>query len=75
MATFDIGCAKADRAIVRGLCVLDPERHRAGARAWSGQILGITAGLGIDDEVAVGLLVKRDVLALVPRDFGKTHAA
>ena len=35
--------------------------------------LGIAAGLGIDDEVAVALLVQRDVLALVPRDLGEAH--
>ena len=35
--------------------------------------LGVAAGLGIDDEVAVGLLVQRDVLALVPGDLGEAH--
>ena len=40
-----------------------------------GIFLGIGARLGIDDEVAVGLLVERDVLALVPRDLGEAHLA
>ena len=61
-------------ALVRGLRVLDPEGHGAGARAVGlGIFLGVAAGLGIDDEVAVALLVERDVLALVPRDLGEAH--
>ena len=39
-----------------------------------GVILGIGAGLGIDDEIAIALLVKRDVLAFVAGDLGKAHA-
>ena len=38
-----------------------------------GILLGVAARLGIDDEVAVGLLVQGDVLALVPRDLGEAH--
>jgi hypothetical protein len=38
-----------------------------------GILLGIGAGLGVDDEVAVLLLVQRDVLGLVPGDFGEAH--
>ena len=57
-----------------GLGILDPERHRAGAGAMiSGILLGVGTRLGVDDEVAVGLLVERDVLALVPRDLGEAH--
>ena len=38
-----------------------------------GIFLGVAAGLGIDDEVAVALLVQGDVLALVPGDLGEAH--
>ena len=59
---------------MRGLGVLDPEGHGAGARAVGlGILLGVAAGLGIDDEVAVALLVQGDVLALVPGDLGEAH--
>ena len=71
---FDVGGAEPERPLVRGFRILHPEGHRAGAGAMRlGIFLGIGAGLGIDDEVAVGLLVQRDVLALVPSDLGKTH--
>src|SRR5690606_6023148 len=54
---FDIRGAEFERACVRRLRVLDPEGHGAGAGAVRlGIILGVTAGLGIDDEVAVALL-------------------
>ncbi len=56
---LDIGRAELERALVRRLGVLDPEGHGAGARAVVARILlGIGAGLGIDDEVAVALLVQ-----------------
>ena len=71
---LDIGGAELERALMRGLGVLEPEGHRAGARTMvPGILLGIAARLGIDDEVAVALLVQRDVLALVPGDLGEAH--
>ena len=72
--TSTLVAPRLERALVRGLGVLDPERHGAGARAVGlGIFLGIAAGLGIDDEIAVALLVQGDVLALVPGDLGKAH--
>ena len=38
-----------------------------------GIFLGVAAGFGVDDEVAVGLLVESDVLALVAGDLGEAH--
>src|SRR3954466_4149450 len=73
-AVLDIGGAELERALMRRLGVLHPEGHRAGARPMRLRIfLRVAAGLCIDDEVAVGLLVQRDVLALVPRDLGEAH--
>src|SRR5207249_8327791 len=71
---FDVGRAKPHRALMRGLGVLDPERHCTSAGAMVARILlGVGARLGVDDEVAVALFVQRDVLALVPRNLGATH--
>ena len=61
-------------AFVRGLRVLDPKRHCAGAGAVGlGIFVGVGARLGVDDEIAVALLVEGDVLALMPGDLGETH--
>ena len=39
----------------------------------TGIVLGIGTGLGVDDEIAVALLVQSDVLALVPGNLGEAH--
>src|SRR5947208_3529668 len=70
----DVGGAELERAGMSGFRILYPERHRAGARAMlPGISLSIASRLGVDDEVAVALLVQSDVLALVPGDLGKAH--
>ena len=69
---LDVGRAELERAVVRGLGVLDPERHGAGARAVvAGIILGVAAGLGIDDEVAVALRCSVTFLRLCRATSGK----
>ena len=71
---LDVGRAELERAGVRRLGVLDAEGHGAGAGAvGAGIFLGVAAGLGIDDEVAVALAVQGDVLALVAGDLGEAH--
>ena len=74
LADLDVGRTEAERALMRGPGVLDAERHRAGARPMRiGILLGIAARLGVDDEIAVALLVQSNVLGLVPGDLGEAH--
>src|SRR5438067_9384182 len=72
---FDIGRSKADRPLMRGGGVLHSKCHRAGAGpVRPGIFFRVAPRFGIDDEVAVALLVQCDVLGLVMGNLREAHA-